>query len=240
MSATEPAPAMMLGKTFTLNNTMRLHREVAVIRKNLLTLAAVSAAATATLAAMPNSAKADPSNDTITLAVRVIGLQNSAGKTTLNQESATKLMDSVNKSYTSAGCNIQFKLESFTAVDPKEKNLQYNTDNMGELDKYRAAFDDGKSLLIVDTGPWDSSMAPANAWTAMPGETKMGAIFEASVADFYQIVGHELGHYLGLDHVDDSSNMMNPVIDDFSTKITSDQCNSMRQVAQTALSASRR
>ncbi len=208
-----------------------------MIRNIFLTIAATTVAASAMT---PHSAKADTSSDTITMAVKVIGLQDSKGKTTLNQESAKKLLDDVTKSYSQAGCKIQFNLESFTAVNPKEKGLEYNTSSMSELDKYRAAFDDGKSLLIVDTGPWDSSMHPANAWTAMPGETKMGAVFEESVANFYQIVGHELGHYLGLDHVDDSSNMMNPVIDDNSVKITADQCNTMRKTAQTALAASRR
>ncbi|MFL5814285.1 MAG: matrixin family metalloprotease [Bdellovibrionia bacterium] len=211
-----------------------------MIRNIFLTLAATTFAAATATTMMPHSAKADSNSDTITMAVRVVGLQNSAGKTTLTQDSATKLLSDVSQSYAKAGCNIQFKLESFTAVNPKDKGLEYNTSTMAELDKYRAAFDDGKSMLIVDTGAWDSSMHPANAWTAMPGETKMGAVFESSVADFYQIVGHELGHYLGLDHVDDSSNMMNPVIDDYSVKITPDQCNGMRQVAQTALAASRR
>jgi hypothetical protein len=208
-----------------------------VIRNILLTVAAVT---TFSSAMMPHFANADASNDTITMAVKVVGLQDSNGKTTLNQESATKLLSDVSNMYSQAGCKIQFNLESFTAVNAKDKGLEYNTSTMGELDKYRAAFDDGKSMLIVDTGAWDDSLHPANAWTAMPGETKMGAIFEASVANFYQIVGHELGHYLGLDHVDDSTNMMNPVIGDYSTKITADQCKTMQQTAQSALSASRR
>jgi hypothetical protein len=207
-----------------------------VIRKISLALAAASIAAIAVTTA-PSTAKA---YDTITRAVRVVGLQDSAGKTTLSQDSATKLLSDVSRSYSQAGCKIQFNLESFTAVNAKDKNLEYNTSDMGELDQYRSAFDDGKSMLVVDTGAWASSMHPANAWTAMPGESKMGAIFEASVADFYQIVGHELGHYLGLDHVDDSTNMMNPVIDTFSTKITPEQCNTMRKTAQTVLAAARR
>lgn len=208
-----------------------------MIRTIFLTAAA---ATIFTSAMMPAFAKADASNAPITMAVKVVGFQDGSGKATLNQDSANKLMSDVSKMYSQAGCNIQFKLDSFAPVNPKDKGLEYNTSSMAELDKYRAAFDDGKTLLVVDTGAWDSSMHPANAWTAMPGETKMGAIFEASVADFYQIVGHELGHYLGLDHVEDTNNMMNPVIGDNSVNITADQCNTMRQNAQGALAASRR
>jgi hypothetical protein len=211
------------------------------ILKSLSPIFALTATFAAATSMAPQAARAaSASSDTVTMAVRVVGLQDSSGKTTLNQDTATKLLSDVSGMYAKAGCPIQFKLESFTPVSPKDKGLQYNTSDMGELDKYRAAFDDGKSMLIVDTGAWDASMHPANAWTAMPGESKMGAIFEESVADFYQIVGHELGHYLGLDHVDDPTNMMNPVIGDNSTHITADQCSTMQQTAKGALTASRR
>lgn len=205
-----------------------------------LVAATLLAGITSWMSLSPARVQADDASPPIKLAVRIVNLADESGKTTLNADSAKALLQKVNEMYKNAGCAIEFDLEEFQAANPKDNGLEYNTSSMGELDRYRAQFDNGKSLAIIDTGPWSEGMHPANAWTAMPGQTPMGAIFEASVANFYPIVGHELGHYLGLDHVSDSSNMMNPVIGKSSVEITADQCNEMRETAQSALASALR
>jgi predicted Zn-dependent protease len=76
-------------------------------------------------------------------------------------------------------------------------------------------------------------MGSANAWTAMPGQTPSGAVLESRVADNANIIAHEVGHYLSLDHTSDQSNLMNPIIYDNSTTITEQQCQDMRHTAVT-------
>ena len=61
----------------------------------------------------------------------------------------------------------------------------------------------------------------------------MGAVLEAEVADNSNIVAHELGHYLNLDHVSDQTNLMNPVIYGYSKGLSENQCEEMRQTATT-------
>jgi hypothetical protein len=185
--------------------------------------------------AQPKSQAQAAPGGTIKLAVRIIGLTDDQGKTTLNQQSAAQLLQAVNQEYRQNSCGIEFDFQSFQAANPQDMGLEYNTSSLSDLDRYRSQFDDGKSLLIVNTGKWAPSMAPANAWTAMPGESPMGSVFEASVAGYPQIVAHELGHYLGLNHVSDDHNMMNPVIESYSTQITPEQCAEMLKTAQTTI-----
>ena len=48
---------------------------------------------------------------------------------------------------------------------------------------------------------------------------------------FGLIIAHELGHYLNLLHVSDSSALMNPVIYSSSKSLYSSQCNTARAAA---------
>ena len=109
------------------------------------------------------------------------------------------------------------------------------------MDAIRTPFQDEKYLVVVNTGAWDhGSMGPANAWTAMPGQSPSGAVLESRVATDSGITAHELGHYLGLDHVNDETDLMNPIIYPSSTLITSEQCQEMRAIATTTRAATLR
>jgi hypothetical protein len=100
------------------------------------------------------------------------------------------------------------------------------------MDSVRAPFDSDKYLVVIHTGAWDHGpMGPANAWTAMPGQLPAGAVLEAPVADNQNITAHELGHYLGLDHVHDQADLMNPIIYRKSIRIAPEECHKMRETA---------
>jgi hypothetical protein len=170
----------------------------------------------------------DPAG-TLTLALKFVEFTKD-GKPVMTEAALAPVIAQINHLYSQ--CNLKVKLEEYVQVDPTQQGLTYEEGSMDVMDKIRAPFDTDKKLVVVDTGAWNhGNMGPANAWTAMPGQSPSGAVLEAPVADNGNIVAHELGHYLNLDHVSDQSNMMNPIIYDNSTTITASQCDQMRQTA---------
>jgi hypothetical protein len=134
-------------------------------------------------------------------------------------------------------CNVGFQIDSYMAVRPSTRNLAYQTANNEDLTTIRAAYATDASLLIVLTGTWNRKgslgSTAANAWTAMPGDGPYGAILEAPVATYPNIIAHELGHYMNLPHVSDISDLMNSIIYPGSASLTPDQCETARAVATT-------
>lgn len=169
-------------------------------------------------------------NSKVCLSLKYVAFKNQSGAAVVDQNAAIKNVQDINKVW--AQCGIAFEIGSYVAADPKASGLKYDTANNSELDDIRKAYSDDTSLLVATTGPWDRSGTlgdtPANAWTAMPGENLYGAILEKSVGTFGNIIAHELGHYIGLDHVSDESDLMNPVIYDDSSKLTQDQCSTAK------------
>jgi hypothetical protein len=189
-----------------------------------------------TSSAMPSTLR-DDSHELMVLALKFVEYRDpKSGRPVMNQIDAQKVVDGVNKIW--GQCGLQVKMERYQTVAPSalsHQKLNYHLSSMDELDRIRSAFDDKKDLVVINTGGWDhKKMGSANAWTAMPGDAPAGAVIEGPVARNSQIIAHELGHYLGLDHVSDPTDMMNPLIYDNSTTIYSAQCDSMRKVAQSA------
>jgi hypothetical protein len=155
------------------------------------------------------------------------------GKEVVTEAQAEQDIQGINKVWEQ--CGVAFELDKYAAVNPVDYKLDYNTRNQADLDDVRRAFMDNETLLVTVTGTWDRTgtlgNTGANAWTSMPGEGIYGAILEDTVGTFSNIIGHELGHYLSLDHVSDTSNLMNPVIYDSSIQLSQDQCNSARAAA---------
>jgi hypothetical protein len=140
-----------------------------------------------------------------------------------------------------APCNISYMIEDFEQLDPSQYGLPFNPSNTTDMDSIRQAFQNTNQFLQVTTGTWNRSgtlgQNTANAWTAMPGGYPVGSVFEQPVAYFGNIYAHEVGHYLDLYHVPDTTDVMNATIYYSSTILTSDQCSTAQAAIQQYWSA---
>jgi hypothetical protein len=162
------------------------------------------------------------------LAMHFVTYTDSSGNPTATKEQAATIIRTMNQLYSQ--CNIAFEIEKYDPVDPTKSGLSYGAQSQNELDAIRQTYaQPTNELLGVTTGPWGTAV---NGWTNMPGGGIYGAIMEASIVDYAGgiIYAHEFGHYLGLDHVSDSSNLMSPLIYTSSTNLTSSQCQEAQNV----------
>lgn len=148
------------------------------------------------------------------------------GKAAVSPEQVTENLGKINANW--AQCGIAFQVDKYEAINAEERSLTTNTADHSELDSIRKQLEDDDTLLLVTTGKWNRSGSlgntGANAWASMPGENLYGVVMESSVGTFGNIIAHELGHYLGLPHASNTSQLMNPVIYDTSTKLTEGEC----------------
>jgi hypothetical protein len=122
-------------------------------------------------------------------------------------------------------CKIGFQLENYLAVNPTTLGLKYDPYWQSEASSVRATFSDAQTFLVVSVGTLSSSTI---AVTQMPFSSPYGTLVEKSFAHNALTVGHELGHYMGLYHYRDSSNLMNPYIGSNTRAISADQCSTAR------------
>jgi hypothetical protein len=155
----------------------------------------------------------------------------SSGVATVSNAQAIQSISGVNSVWSQ--CHIQFFVESYTAVDARTYGLEYNSSTSDELQSVRNALADSNRLLIVTTGQWAGTLGAqaANAWTVMPPIGAFGSVLEPSVAGFPNLIAHELGHYLNLEHAADHFNVMNPVVYSNSLNIIDSQCSEARATA---------
>ena len=152
------------------------------------------------------------------------------GRPVLSRLQAARVVDGINTVY--AQCAIRVRLEQYEQVNPQLYGLGRALTSADQMDSVRAPFDSDQYLVVIHTGAWrHGPMGPANAWTAMPGQLPAGAVLESVVASNGNITAHEIGHYLGLDHAHDHSDLMNPIIYHDSVRITPEQCQQMRATA---------
>jgi hypothetical protein len=165
----------------------------------------------------------------ICLAVQFVSYKDSNGTPVANENQVKTIVNTMNNLF--AQCNIGFQVEKYEQVDPTQVGLSYGANSQNEVDQIRNTYGTEKNMLLaVNTGPWGTAV---NAWTNMPGSAPYGAIMEQSIVDYGNgiIYAHEFGHYLGLDHVSDQSDLMDAIIYTSSTTLTSDQCATARQTA---------
>ncbi|MGK5087168.1 matrixin family metalloprotease [Bdellovibrionota bacterium FG-2] len=160
------------------------------------------------------------------LAVKYVAYLDSKGAPVVSQTQAQENLNQANRLF--APCKIGFVLEDYVPANSLEYGLAYQTSELDDMDKIREDFSDDATFLITTTGTWDRSgtlgNTPANAWTSVPGSAPFGIILERSVGTYSNLVAHELGHYVGLFHRNETQNLMNPIIYQTSTQVTDQQC----------------
>ena len=172
-----------------------------------------------------------PLEGKLALALKYVTYRDPSGAAVVDEAAAKGNLAAVNTVW--ATCEIAFQLDEFKEVDPAAYGLKFSTRDLSELEAIRGAFSTRNEFLLVTTGPWDRSgtlgTSQANAWTAMPAvQGLFGAVMEEKVGDFAAMIAHELGHYLGLEHVNDSHDVMNPLIYSYSKSLSADQCKAAR------------
>lgn len=169
--------------------------------------------------------------DKICLSLKYVVYKDSQGAPVADDAQILANLSEINDIWSQ--CGIGFEIGERLQADPADYGLLYNTSSMGELTTIRDKLNDGNTLLVVSTGTWAGSLGAgsANAWAAMPGGGPYGVVLEAPVADTGNLVAHELGHYLNLDHYGDTSDVMNPVIYSSSRALTTAQCTAARDAS---------
>lgn len=170
----------------------------------------------------------------ICLAIRYVAFEGSAGTPVVDRQVAKRNLDYINKVWNQ--CNLGFEIQDFVTVDPSREGLPFHTGNYSDLEDIRNKFRANNELLVVVTGAWNRrgslGSSPANAWTAMPGTAPYGAVLEQPVGGYANIIAHELGHYLNLDHYpSDKHDLMSPIIYESSQKLSQTQCETARAAA---------
>jgi hypothetical protein len=145
------------------------------------------------------------------------------GVAVLSQAQAITLVNGMNIVW--AQCNIAFQLEKYEAVDPTSRGLAYDTNWRSVGDTVRSAFNNNDSFLVVSVGSLSGSTI---AVTEMPGAGVYGTLVEKAYATNALTVGHEIGHYQGLYHISDNSNLMNPYIGSNTSALNANQCSTAR------------
>jgi hypothetical protein len=145
----------------------------------------------------------------------------------LTEAQAITLVNGINTIWRQ--CNIAFQLETFEQSNPTTVGLSYSTDWKNDGDTVRNTYNDGSTFLVVTVG---SLTGATIGVTEMPGAGSYGSLIEAAYAQNPLTVGHELGHYQGLYHVSDSTNLMNPYIGSNTSALTASQCSTARSTDQ--------
>ncbi len=171
-------------------------------------------------------------SNSICLGIKYIVYANSYGQGIVNQQEAFQNLEGINRVWSQ--CGIAFQIDQYLVANAQDYRLRYNPQEYDELNDIRRTFSDDVTLLVVTTGKWMGNLdGPANAWTNMPGEIVYGAVMESVVATFPNIIAHELGHYMNLDHnYSDTTNLMTQVIADNSVNLNQGQCQVARDGIQ--------
>lgn len=174
-------------------------------------------------------AGSDPSQ--LCVALKYVVYTDNEGEAVVSREQAIQVVREMNAVWKQ--CKIAFQIDEYAQVKAEDFGLRYQTLNSSDLNVIRSTFENDHTLLIATTGTWDRSgslgSTGANAWTNMPGEGVYGAVLERPVGTFSNIIAHEIGHYLNLDHANDASNLLNPIIYDTSSALYPSQCTVARE-----------
>jgi len=168
----------------------------------------------------PSCRSSDPGSQCIGL--RIVSYDE-GNRTVLPYADALALVAELNQVWSQ--CKIGFELASYEHVDPATRGLSINPDWRSQGSQIRAAFNDQTGFLVVAVGQFAASTI---AVTQMPGVGPYGTLVESAYAANPLTVGHELGHYMGLYHLRNSSNLMNPYIGPHTAQLSQSQCSIAR------------
>jgi hypothetical protein len=161
------------------------------------------------------------------IGVKLVSYVDSSGTPALSQAQAVQTIGGVNAIW--QPCGIGFQIEEYDAVDPTAYGLQYGSGSQNELDQIRQRFSNSSTFLVAVTGAWTGSYI---AWTTMPGVGPYGSVLDARYASHPVTMGHELGHYMGLDHDPNLGNVMYAIAYDTDTSVNQAQCTQAQQTDQ--------
>ena len=170
-----------------------------------------------TSAGYPSCVNSDKNHQCIGL--KLVSYYQGKTPTIVAAQDARSLVDGIN--FVWSQCNIGFQLEKYVSINPSTVGLSYDSDWENDADLVRDEFDEQNTFLVVAVGTLTGSTI---AVTQMPGYGPFGVLVEALFAHNSLTVGHELGHYMGLYHISDNSNLMNPYIGSHTSGITASQC----------------
>jgi hypothetical protein len=157
------------------------------------------------------------------IGLKMVSYEDNQGSTVLSEEEARTLTEELNVVW--SPCKIGFQLEQYERAKPVEFGLSMNPNWRSEGSRIRSAFDDKKTMLVVSVGEFAASTI---AVTQMPGSGPHGTLVESRYAKNRLTVGHELGHYMGLYHIRNTSNLMNPYIGPKTELLSESQCSIAR------------
>lgn len=171
--------------------------------------------------AYPSCVNSDPNH--ICIGLKMVSYQDSSGVPVISEADSLTMIDSMNAIWSQ--CNIAFQLEVYQSVDQDALNLSYSPDWHTESDIAREQFKDPARFLVIAVGPWSSGTI---AVTQMPETGLYGTMVDKQYSHNAMTVGHELGHYQGLYHVNDTGNLMSAYIGSNTKSLDLDQCTAAR------------
>ena len=157
------------------------------------------------------------------IGLKMVSYLDDLGTAVITEEETRTLVQEMNSVWNP--CKIGFQLENYQAVNPTSVGLKYDPYWQTEATSVRATFSDSQTFLVVAVGVLSSSTI---AVTQMPFSSPFGTLVEKNYAHNALTVGHELGHYMGLYHYRDSSNLMNPYIGTYTGGLQAGQCSTAR------------
>lgn len=206
---------------------------LALLLSGVLILGAFPSRPKANIDADPGNCRGGDSNHALCLGIKYVVYQSPVGPV-ISRNDANRNIALLNNMW--GRCQIHFEIDDFQVVNPGDFGLPFHTADYSDLDEIRSRFASDKDLLIVTTGAWNRAGSlgdsHANAWTSMPGSSPYGTVIEQSVGTFANIIGHELGHYLNLQHMNGQLDLMNPVIFRDSTELQPSQCETARSTVK--------